>query len=94
MELDTRCPVCNRLDEDGGHCFLKYKFVKHDWIDLHLEHVRRKLLAKKSEWEVVREVLDLNEEDRLKAVVMLWRWWNARNKVNNGERGFSREVFA
>ena len=23
MEIDTRCPVCWRLDEDGGHCFLK-----------------------------------------------------------------------
>ena len=25
MEVDTRCPVCVRLDEDGGHCFLKCK---------------------------------------------------------------------
>lgn len=28
VELDTRCPVCGRLDEDGGHCFLKCKMVK------------------------------------------------------------------
>ena len=29
MEIDTRCPVCWRLDEDGEeHCFLKCKYVK------------------------------------------------------------------
>ena len=28
MEIDTRCPVCWRLDEDGGHCFLRCKYVK------------------------------------------------------------------
>jgi hypothetical protein len=27
-DVDTRCPVCNRLDEDGGHCFVKCKVVK------------------------------------------------------------------
>ena len=26
VKLDTRCPVCHRLDEDGGHCFLKKKY--------------------------------------------------------------------
>ncbi|KAM0929138.1 hypothetical protein ACQ4PT_001814 [Festuca glaucescens] len=28
VDLDTRCPICNRLDEDGGHIFLKCKRVK------------------------------------------------------------------
>nr|XP_051221192.1 uncharacterized protein LOC127339372 [Lolium perenne] len=28
VDLDTRCPICNRLDEDGGHVFLKCKRVK------------------------------------------------------------------
>ena len=28
MEIDTKCPVCLRLDEDGGHYFLKCKFAK------------------------------------------------------------------
>jgi hypothetical protein len=27
MELDTRCVVSNRLDEDGGHLFCKCKYV-------------------------------------------------------------------
>jgi hypothetical protein len=28
VELDTSCPVCKRLDEDGGHIFLKCKKSK------------------------------------------------------------------
>jgi hypothetical protein len=27
IDVDTRCTVCMRLDEDGGHYFLKCKFV-------------------------------------------------------------------
>ncbi|KAF8732917.1 hypothetical protein HU200_015267 [Digitaria exilis] len=30
MDIDTRCPVCWRFDEDGGHCFLKCKMA---WWD-------------------------------------------------------------
>ena len=43
MEIDTRCPVCGRLDEDGGHCFLKCKYVRECWRALNLEDVRLKL---------------------------------------------------
>lgn len=28
MEVDTRCVVCNRLNEDGGHLFFKCKHVR------------------------------------------------------------------
>jgi hypothetical protein len=28
MKLDTKCPVCNQLDEDEGHLFLKCKLAK------------------------------------------------------------------
>jgi hypothetical protein len=27
MDLDTLCPMCKRLDEDGGHLFLRSKPV-------------------------------------------------------------------
>jgi hypothetical protein len=27
MELDTKCVMCHRLNEDGGHLFLKCKFL-------------------------------------------------------------------
>jgi hypothetical protein len=40
MELDTKCVMCNRLDEDGGHLFLKCKLVKKVWRELNLEDER------------------------------------------------------
>lgn len=40
MQVDTRCPVCFRLDEDGGHCFIKCKKVKEVWRKAQLEHVK------------------------------------------------------
>ena len=82
-----------RLDEDGGHCFLKCKFVKHGWLDLQLEPVRQKLLPKASAWEVIQEILNLKKDECLKAVILLWRWWDVRNKLNKGERGLSRDGF-
>lgn len=44
IDLDTRCPVCWRLDEDGGHCFLKCKIVRQCWREVQLEEVRCLLL--------------------------------------------------
>lgn len=93
MTLDTRCPVSNRLDEDGGRCFLKRKFVKYCWSDLQLEHVRQKLLDRHSAWEVVEEVLYLNEVDCLRTVILLWKWWSNRNQLDHGERGLTRDQF-
>jgi hypothetical protein len=40
MEIDTICPMCNRLDEDGGHIFLHCKMVKQLWRNLELEEAR------------------------------------------------------
>ena len=87
MQLDTRCLVCHRLDEDGGHCFLKCKLVKRCWSTLSLEPVRQQLLSKQSAWEVVTEILSLKEEVRTKTVLFLWKWWTERNKINKGEKG-------
>ena len=87
MQLDTRCPVCHWLDEDGGHCFLKCKLVKRCWSTLSLEPVRQQLLSKQSAWEVVTEILSLKEEVRTKTVLFLWKWWTERNKINKGEKG-------
>jgi hypothetical protein len=49
--------------------------------------IHQKLLLKRSAWEVVQEVLSMKEEECLKMVVFLWRWWSVRNKVNPGEKG-------
>jgi hypothetical protein len=37
MKLDTKCPVCNRLDEDSAHLFMKCKLAKQIWRELKLE---------------------------------------------------------
>ena len=44
MDIDTRCPMCGLLDEDGGHCFLKCKQVKRCWQNLNSEDMRLQLL--------------------------------------------------
>ena len=62
MEVDTRCPVCWRLDEDGGHCFLKCKYVKECWRALNLEDIRMDLCGLSSAKQVVGHILKLNEE--------------------------------
>jgi hypothetical protein len=40
---------------------------------------------KKSEWEVAMEVISLEEHIRLRTVLLLWTWWNVRNKADRGE---------
>lgn len=56
IELDTRCAVCGRLFEDGGHLFLKCKFVKQRWQALQMEELRMQLANCCS----AREVLQLS----------------------------------
>jgi len=71
VELDIRCPMCHRLDEDGGHCFLKCKLVRRCWSCLSVEPVRQHLLLKQSAWEVVTEILALKEEVQIETVLLL-----------------------
>jgi hypothetical protein len=60
IDLDTRCPVRNRFDEDGGHCFLKCKGVRQCWRELDLEGFRVQLLESANSREFVGEILNLN----------------------------------
>ena len=85
MEIDTRCPVCSRLDEDGGHCFLKRKFVKECWRGVQLEDVRINLCELPSAKEVAASILALHEDKKLLIICLLWSWWYARNEANVGE---------
>lgn len=85
MEIDTRCPVCWRMNEDGGHCFLKCKFAVQYWCEALLEDVRSLLLQKHSAYEVVTTMLSLSDETCLRVVTLLYAWWEARNKTNAGE---------
>jgi hypothetical protein len=40
MELDTRCVLCQRYDEDGAHLFFKCKWAKKVRRELGLEQIR------------------------------------------------------
>ncbi|GJN00674.1 hypothetical protein PR202_ga17870 [Eleusine coracana subsp. coracana] len=86
MEIDTLCPMCHRLDEDGGHCFLKCKMVKKCWQQMNMEGIRLELLKLSSATEVVQTILDLEEKSRLQTITLLWAWWDSRNKTNAGEK--------
>jgi hypothetical protein len=57
VDLDTRCEVCNKYFEDGGHLFLKCKYAKQRWRALMLEDVCLKLLPCCSSLEILQEVL-------------------------------------
>jgi hypothetical protein len=85
-DVDTRCPVCRRLNDDGGHCFLHCKHVKKGWQALDLEGVRLQLLAFKTPKEIIYFILQLRERERNLTINFLWVWWDARNKLNAGEQ--------
>jgi hypothetical protein len=75
-----------RLDEDGGHCFLKCKFARKCWQTMDMEQTRLQLVDLRSSREVVQYVLTMEESQRQKCVLLHWSWWEARNKVNAGEK--------
>jgi hypothetical protein len=85
MDIDTRCPVCWRFNEDRGHCFLKCKFVITCWREALLEDIRCELLQKQSAAETVLAILSLREEVSLLVIMLLYSWWEAQNEINAGE---------
>ena len=85
VDLDTRCPVCLRLDEDGGHCFLKCKQMRRCWRELQLDSVRCLLLNAQTSKEFIRCILGLKTDQCLRTCLLLWKWWDARNKANASE---------
>ena len=84
--LDTICPMCKRLDEDCGHLFFKCKYVKKCWRLMNLEGARVELMKCQSGKETIQKLWELDKTIQLNVVVLLWRWWSARNKVNDGGR--------
>jgi hypothetical protein len=94
MELDTRCVVCGRLNEDGGHLFFKCEHVKLVWQDLNLEMTRGILSHKQSAREVLQHVLGMKENVQVKVVILLWQWWLERNRIWKGERQRPPSVLA
>lgn len=43
---------------------------------LQMEHYRRKLLIMQSATEFVNSILELQGEDKIKVIILLWQWWN------------------
>jgi hypothetical protein len=82
VELDTRCPMCNRMDEDGGHLFLKCKCVKHIWRSLLLEDVRQFLLSAPNTTAMFEFIWTLPSNTQSMVLVLFWDWWTTRNKKN------------
>ena len=86
IDTDTRCPVCFRMDEDGGHCFFKCKFVRKCWQLMNLECIRLKLVDLKTAREVTNCILSMEENSKYETIALMWSWWDARNKANAGEK--------
>jgi len=40
MKIDSKCCLCNRLDEDGAHLFFKCKQVSLLWYMMQMENIR------------------------------------------------------
>jgi hypothetical protein len=86
MEVDTRCPLCFRFNEDGGHAFCKCKMVKPIWRKLQLEDIREKLCDCPNVISFLETILNLDEEKKLTVCCILWIWWSERNKANVGDK--------
>ena len=56
VELDTKCPVCQRLDEDCGHLFFKCKYVKRCWGGLGMNDIRTDLAGCQSGKETLAKI--------------------------------------
>jgi hypothetical protein len=73
------------LDEEGAHLFLKCKEIKKLWIQFGLEKVRERMCACIDAKEMIKEILNLEMDQRVLIVCMLWCWWRIRNKINAKE---------
>jgi hypothetical protein len=54
--------MCVRLDEDGGHLFLKCKKVRHVWRELLLEDVCLKLIQAPNPMQMFESLWGLSKE--------------------------------
>jgi hypothetical protein len=77
---------CSRLIEDGGHLFFKCKHVKAVWQGVQMEDEQELLAGKSLPLEVIQHILQLNGEVQMKLVVLLWHWWNERNRIREEEK--------
>ena len=58
----------------------KCKQVKEAWRDLNLEVVRRELAESTTAVDMMEKVLKLEQKTQTMVVLLLWLWWDERNK--------------
>jgi hypothetical protein len=73
MDLDTRCVMCGRFNEDDGHLFFQCKYVKRASQELNLEELRCLLQTKQSPREMLRCILGLKKDAQMKVINLLWQ---------------------
>uniref|UniRef100_K4AID9 RNase H type-1 domain-containing protein n=1 Tax=Setaria italica TaxID=4555 RepID=K4AID9_SETIT len=66
--------------------FFKCKFMSKCWQMMNLEGVRLKLVDLKDAKEVTNYILSMEEENKYETMILMWSWWDARNKVNSSEQ--------
>jgi hypothetical protein len=69
MKIDTKCPLCQRLDEE--HLFLKCKMAKQVWRALNLDTVRERLSELASARDVLVQIMKEKEDIRLQCITTL-----------------------
>ncbi|RLN31237.1 hypothetical protein C2845_PM05G24200 [Panicum miliaceum] len=52
-----------------------------------MEEQRKLLSEMNSPNEVLHYILQMKGEEQMKMIVLLWKWWNERNRIREGEKG-------
>jgi hypothetical protein len=85
IELDTKCPMCLRLDEDAGHLLLKCKFARAVWQRVQMDDLREKLAQLGSGHDVFYAIWECKAV-QMKLITILRVLWSEWNAVNTDER--------
>jgi hypothetical protein len=66
IELDTKCPMCLRLDEDAGHLLFKCKFARVVWQIVQMDDLWEKLAQLGSGHDVFHAIWECRAEVKIK----------------------------
>ena len=53
---------------------------------MNLESIRLKLVDLKTAREVTDYILSMEENRKYETIILMWSWWDARNKANAGKK--------
>jgi hypothetical protein len=72
IELDTRCAICNRYFENGGHVFVSCSEAKKAWRVLSLADVHNQLLNCTSGLHLLDMILKLPPDKKMLSIAFIW----------------------